>query len=290
MPESPDRSERPLVVTSGVDGLRPDLGRLLVAVGVFDGLHRGHAYLLRALDRTARARHARAAVLTFDAHPDEIVRGAAPPLLLDPDERLVRLAGAGVEVVTVVHFDDALRRTPYDAFVESVRERVELAGFVMTPDAAFGYERRGTPETLGALGQAVDPAFDVVVVPPYLLDGRPVRSSEIRAAVADGRLDDARRLLGRRHAVTGTIAADESVSFPMPVALPPDGRYEVAIEPAWSVDSGPARAGWRGRAARTRRARVAAVAKGRLVLERGERRRVSLRRVRVAFGRKLPGA
>ena len=95
---------------------------------------------------------ARPAVLTFDHHPEEILAGAAPPLLCDPDERLARLERDGVAVTVVEHFDEALRRTPYDAFVARIRARTRLAGFLMTPDAAFGHERRGTPETLAALG------------------------------------------------------------------------------------------------------------------------------------------
>jgi hypothetical protein len=226
-----------LAVVPGIAGLSGDLGRLLVAVGVFDGLHRGHAYLLRRLVAEARRHDARPAVLTFDAHPDAVVRGEAPPLLLDPDERLVRLAAAGVAVVVVVHFDDALRHTPYDEFVASIRERVDLAGFVMTPDAAFGYERRGTPEALARLGAASTSWFDVVIVPPFLLEGRPVRSSDIRAAVADGRLDDARHLLGRRHAVSGVVDASGILAPPMPVALPPAGPYDARLGAAWSLDT-----------------------------------------------------
>ena len=114
--------------------------------------------------------------------------GKAPPLLLDPDERLERLEAAGVAVTVVQHFDEALRETPYDAFVERIRTRVRSTGFLMTPDAAFGFERRGTPATLAELG-ARD-GFDVVVVPTFDLDGREVRSSTIREAVASGDLDD----------------------------------------------------------------------------------------------------
>jgi phosphopantetheine adenylyltransferase len=171
----------PPAALHGLSALRPHHGPLLVVVGVFDGLHRGHGYLLRELRRAARRLGAVPAVLTFDHHPDEIVAGAAPPLLCDPDERLVRLGHAGVAVTIVQHFDEALRRTPYDAFVESIRARTGLAGFLMTPDAAFGHERRGTPAALAALG-ARD-GFAVVVVPPFDLGGRQVRSTEIRTAI-----------------------------------------------------------------------------------------------------------
>lgn len=220
----------------GISALRPGHGPLLVVVGVLDGLHRGHGYLLRELRRAARRLDAVPAVLTFDHHPDEIVAGAAPPLLCDPEERLIRLALAGVGVTIVEHFDDALRRTPFDAFVESIRARTGLAGFLMTPDAAFGHERRGTPAALAGLG--LRDGFTVVVVPPFDLEGRQVRSSDIRAAIAGGDLATARALLGRRVAVTGDVAAEPGgdreagLRFSVPVALPPPGRYAATVEPA----------------------------------------------------------
>jgi riboflavin kinase/FMN adenylyltransferase len=221
-----------MTVVPGVTSLREGHGRLFVVVGVFDGLHRGHMYLLRALGREADRRGARPAVVTFDAHPDEVLVGAAPPLLLDPDERLARLANAGVEVAVVQHFDRALRETPFDAFVEMIASRTELAGFLMTPDAAFGHERRGTPDALTDLGSRM--GFGVAVVPPFEHDGRSVRSSDIRRAIAEGDLSGARAQLGRSHAVTGPIGQDSVGRFEMPVALPPPGRYAVAVAPAWT--------------------------------------------------------
>jgi riboflavin kinase / FMN adenylyltransferase len=217
-------------VIQGVEGLRPEHGRLFVVIGVFDGLHRGHAYLLHHLRDEADRRDARPAVITFDHHPDEIIRGAAPPLLLHPEERLERLAGAGVEVTVVQHFDETVRHTPYDVFVERIRSRVDLRGFLMTPDAAFGFERRGTPETVAELG--LRDSFDVVVVPPFTLNGRPVRSSDVRAAIADGDLATARELLGRDVTITGTAREDGDATrleFEMPMALPPSGVYRCHV-------------------------------------------------------------
>lgn len=214
-------------VVHGVDQLTPEHGPVLVVVGVFDGLHLGHRYLLDQLVNEARAREARPTVITFDHHPDEVLTGKAPPLLLDPDERLERLASAGVAVTVVQHFDESLRRTPYDEFVERIRARVVLRGFLMTPDAAFGFERRGTPVALAALG-ARD-GFDVVVVPPFTLGGRAVRSSEIRAEIASGNLDGAAALLGRLVALTGIVEDGGPdglrLGFELPLALPPAGDY-----------------------------------------------------------------
>lgn len=226
----------PVDAVHGIEALGRAHGRLFVVVGVFDGLHRGHLYLLRHLRREARRRGARPAVVTFDAHPDEIVLGTAPPLLCDLDERLVRLAAAGVEVTIVQHFDVTLRMTPYDRFIEMLRTRTDVAGFLMTPDAAFGHERRGTPTAVAELGRRE--GFDVAVVPPLELDGRPVRSAEIRAAVARGDLADVRHLLGRSLAVVGTrtVGAPDRVTFPMPMALPPEGRYAARVEAAWTPE------------------------------------------------------
>jgi len=295
----PDRPT-PVDAVHGLEALTPAHGRLFVVVGVFDGLHRGHLYLLRHLRREARRRAARAAVVTFDAHPDEVVLGAAPPLLCDLDERLVLLAEAGVEVTVVQHFDVALRMTPYDRFIEMLRARTAIAGFLMTPDAAFGHERRGTPAAVAELGRR--DGYEVVVVPPLDLDGRPVRSAEIRAAVAAGDLARARRLLGRSLAVVGLrdeqgAAPDPSgarpgpppaadvhrtrLTFPMPMALPPAGRYRARVEPAWVPDGGLPAARERSIVAAT--ALVAAdgvVIESRAALPPGDR-------LRVAFGRRL---
>jgi riboflavin kinase/FMN adenylyltransferase len=227
-----------MTVVNGIGSLDASLGRLFVVVGVFDGLHRGHAYLLEALCREAAARDARPTVVTFDHHPDAVLTGSAPPLLCDPAERLQRLESAGIAVTVVQHFDRALRETPFDRFVRSIADRVDLAGFLMTPDSAFGYERGGTPDTVAALGREL--GYDVALVPPFRLDGHTVSSSEVRRAIAAGDLATAERLLGRPYAVVGRgsrASRDPVVAFDMPVALPPAGWYGVSID---DVDEGAA--------------------------------------------------
>jgi riboflavin kinase / FMN adenylyltransferase len=218
-------------VVHGVEQLAPEHGPGFIVVGVFDGLHLGHAYLLRHLVVEAQARRAKPTVITFDHHPDEILTGTAPPLLIDPAERLDRLASAGVAVTVVQHFDQALRETPYDRFVDRIRDRIEVRGFLMTPDAAFGFERRGTPDALRDLGSSR--GFEVLVIPPFALDGRPVRSSEIRSAIAAGDLAGAVALLGRPVTLTGIVedAGPDGVGlgFELPVALPPAGEYPCRV-------------------------------------------------------------
>jgi riboflavin kinase/FMN adenylyltransferase len=214
-------------VVAGVDALRPEHGPIFAVIGVFDGLHRGHAYLLDHLVREARARGARPTVITFDHHPDEVLTGSAPPLLIHPDERLERLEDAGVEVTVVQHFDEAVRRTTYDAFIDTIRKGTALAGLLMTPDAAFGYERRGTAEAVTAFGK--DRGFDVVVVPPFTIDGEPVSSSAIRAAIQRGDLAGAERLLGHPVGLRGRLM-DGRLTFDLPMALPPEGSYACQVD------------------------------------------------------------
>ena len=214
-------------VVTGVDALRPGHGPIFAVIGVFDGLHRGHIYLLDHLVHEALAREAHPCVITFDHHPDEVLTGTAPPLLLDPDERLARLGEAGVDVTVIQHFDDAVRHTTYDDFIATIRAGTDLAGLLMTPEAAFGYQRAGTPDAVRALGERE--GFDLVVVEPFEIEGAAVRSSDIRSAIERGDLAVAERLLGRPVALQGA-ASDGRMTFAWPMAMPPSGDYPIRID------------------------------------------------------------
>lgn len=212
---------------AGIEALLPEDGPLVLAIGVFDGIHVGHRSLVEQLVAEARRRDARPAVLTFESHPDEFLAGAAPPLLVDPTERIRLLAALGVELVVVQHFDAALRRTPYDAFVRGILARTPVRAFVMTPDAAFGRDRGGSPETVARLGAEL--GFEVVVAEPLLVDGAKVSSSAIRALIAAGGIAAAERLLGRPYEATGDRRGD-LVAFPFRVALPPAGERRILLD------------------------------------------------------------
>jgi FAD synthase len=177
--------ETAVSVVAGVDRLERRHGPMFAVIGVFDGIHRGHQYLLHHLIGEARKRGARPGVITFDSHPDEVIVGAAPPLLLDADER--------------------------------------IAGLLMTPDAAFGHDRRGTPDSVRELGE--HDGFDLVVVPPFEIDGRAVRSSDVRSAIASGDLGRAEELLGRPYSIVASAGEDGLLEIAMPIALPPPGSY-----------------------------------------------------------------
>jgi riboflavin kinase/FMN adenylyltransferase len=221
----------------GLSALPPGL-RFVVTVGVFDGLHRGHLAVLEALVRLGRRVGAAPVVITFDPHPEAVLRGTAPPLLCDPAEGDARFAAIGIAHVVVQHFDATFASLGAAEFVERMRSGRDLAGLVMTPESAFGRGREGTVALVSGLGASL--GFAVEVVAPVLAGGAPISSSRIRALLVEGRLARAAVLLGRRPSVTGIVVAGDgrgrelgfptaNLAFEHPVALPPDGIYAACV-------------------------------------------------------------
>src|SRR6187431_2033163 len=110
---------------TSIDALPAGL-RFVLAIGVFDGAHRGHKRVISALLAAARRHRAEPVALTFDPHPSEVVRGEAPPLLCNPDERVSLLAGLGVSTIVLQHFDGAFAGQTPAAFLNRLRRDREL--------------------------------------------------------------------------------------------------------------------------------------------------------------------
>lgn len=172
----------------------------MVSIGVFDGVHLGHAAILRANLERAAELGARATVVTFDQHPKRLLLGRGPRTLTTLAHRLELFARLGIGHTLVLSFDEELRRTPAERFVaDTLVERLGARSFVLGFDSKFGQDRRGTPELLASLG------LDVRVVPQIVVDGRPVSSTAIREAVELGDLVAAARMLGRPVSVFGCV-------------------------------------------------------------------------------------
>jgi len=224
-------------IVQGIDALAGH-GRVCVTVGVFDGLHRGHLKVLEILTEVSRQLDATPTVITFDPHPDAVVKGRAPDLVIDPVERLERLAAAGVGVTVVQRFDEAFRRTSARRFLERLGAGGDLAGIVMTAESAFGKDRAGTLATVTEMSGRV--GFEVIEAPRYELGGAPVSSSRIRSLIETGRLAAARDLLGHRYALVGDVVHGDArgrelgfptanIAFGDPVCLPTDGVYVARV-------------------------------------------------------------
>jgi riboflavin kinase / FMN adenylyltransferase len=176
-----------------------------VAIGNFDGVHRGHKAVIGAALSRARALAKPAAALTFEPHPRAFFDPNEPLFrLTDEAAKLRLLAAAGLDGAIVLTFDAALAKLSAEDFVARVLvERLAISGAAIGFNFHFGANRAGSPEFLRAQGERYGFAVDIV---PPLLDGeRPVSSGPIRAALAAGRLDEAAEFLGYPWFVSGAV-------------------------------------------------------------------------------------
>ncbi len=203
-----------------------------VALGNFDGVHLGHAHVLRAA-HGARP-DSPLAVLTFEPHPREMFRPDDPPFRLTlPPARNEALAALGVKIVYELPFDTAFSEMTAEAFVTEVLWRgIGAHHLVCGPDFAFGHRRGGDTVFLAARAEAL--GVGLTVVPPLSDESGPISSSRIRRALQDGYPERATQKLGRHWAIRGTVAHGDARgrTIGFPTANIPLGRH---LEPARGV-------------------------------------------------------
>jgi len=210
-----------------------------VAIGNFDGVHRGHAALIAELHRQARERGGPAVALTFDPHPLDLLRpGQAPPLLTTAVERGRLLLELGADRVLVLRITAemlALRATEF--FSQVIQQRLNTRALVEGVNFGFGRGREGNIDTLA---QLCGPAgIRLTVVPPVVLDGVEVSSSRVRSALTAGAVREAAALLGRPYRLQGTVGVGQrrgqKLGFPtanlehLLTLAPGDGVYAVRV-------------------------------------------------------------
>jgi riboflavin kinase/FMN adenylyltransferase len=186
----------------------PDTGGtppLAIAVGVFDGVHRGHQALLAAARREAPRVGAVPAALTFHPHPMALLTpDRAPRLLCTLEERVALLREHGAEVVVVARFDEEFAAQAPEAFIEGVLvRRLSARALVIGDDFRYGKGREGDAAALTAAGARY--GFDVLRIPHVLVEGVPARSSIIRQHVGEGQVEAAAALLGRPFRISGEV-------------------------------------------------------------------------------------
>jgi riboflavin kinase/FMN adenylyltransferase len=213
----------------------------VVTIGAYDGVHLGHAKVLRLVRELADARSLDAALVTFDRHPAQVVRPeSAPRLLTTVDQKLELLSAFGLlDVVCVLRFDAERSRETAEEFVvevlvETLRARVVVVG----ADFHFGHRRGGNVALLERMG--TDLGFEVIglglVAPETDPEHQPYSSTRVRAALAEGDVAAAAALLGRPHEVRGVVMHGDrrgrelgfptaNVAVPDEICLPADGIY-----------------------------------------------------------------
>jgi riboflavin kinase/FMN adenylyltransferase len=192
-------------VVYGHKHVLPEFRGAAVAIGNFDGVHRGHRALIAEAKAQARAKGILAAVMVFEPHPREFFQPNEHPFRLTPLKRkLVLFEQLGLDLVFVEAFDAELAALPAEAFIE----RVLVAGLgvghvVIGYDFYFGNKRRGNPELMVRAGEEL--GFGVTVMPPIAEDGETFSSSAVRLHLAQGDVKGAAHILGEPWRVSGKV-------------------------------------------------------------------------------------
>ncbi|MGZ3443682.1 MAG: hypothetical protein ACXVDD_29370, partial [Polyangia bacterium] len=177
----------------------------VVAIGNFDGVHRGHAHIFQEARRLAAGLGGESVVLTFDPHPAKVLAPSyAPPLITPLGRKLELVAQEGIDAAVVEPFDRAFAGRPADDFVRDVLvEGLGAKHVVVGYDFTFGAKRSGNVQRLRELGATL--GFALTVVPPVSVEGIVCSSTKVREFVLEGRVDGAALVLGRAPEVQGEV-------------------------------------------------------------------------------------
>ena len=221
---------------NGVRDVPAEWGECVATIGVFDGVHRGHQRIVARAVEIARGRGLPVVVITFDPHPDEVVRpGSHPPFLTTSRRRAELLAGLGADALCVLPFDLEFSKLSPDEFVRAVlSERLHAAAVVVGENFRFGHKAAGNVPLLAQLGEKYD--FTAEGVPLLVADGVTISSSYIRERLAAGDVVAAGVALGRPHRVEGVVVRGHqrgralgfptaNLESPAHTAIPADGVY-----------------------------------------------------------------
>jgi len=208
---------------------------MLLAIGVFDGVHLGHKYLLSQLMEHARQQNLLSGVVTFRQHPQEVLSPQTRlPFLTDLAGRINLLRNEGVDAIVTLSFTSELAQLSARQFVSLLKRYLKMRGLVIGPDFTLGRNREGNTNSLRTLGQ--DMNFTVAVIPPVTINGEVVSSTAIRNALANGDMKRVLSLAGRPFSLGGRVTSGTGrglkLGFPTAnldiaaeQALPADGVY-----------------------------------------------------------------
>ena len=211
----------------------------VLALGNFDGLHRGHIKIIERVRRAATERGATSVVMTFDPHPPRVVRpDKAPPLLMTMAQRLEGIERAGLDGVAVVGFTPELSRWDPETFVRTVLvEWLHASEVWVGANFLFGHDRAGNFSMLRSLGARY--GFRTEKIDAVRYKDFVVSSTRIRRLIGEGRVDEAGALLGHPYSIDGTVEAGDrrgrQIGFPTAnlstqnELIPPNGVYAAIV-------------------------------------------------------------
>ena len=208
---------------------------LFLAIGVFDGVHLGHKAVISTSAEHARAVNGTPVVVTFDPHPEKILRpDKAPHLLTATPHKIALIRALGVRHLLIISFDKHFAATEPEDFVQQLVQHSKLLREICVGhEWSFGRNRRGNLQLLEKLGAEFD--FNVVGIPPVTVNGEIVSSTKVRRAIEAGDLKKAASMLGREYTILGTVVHGDDlgkkIGFPTAnlsahsEQFPPNGVY-----------------------------------------------------------------
>ena len=209
---------------------------LVLTIGNFDGMHRGHCTVLKKVIATAGT-EGQSAVLTFRNHPSEVLRPDQPiALLCSLPHRIRMLEGFGIDDLILLTFTRKLAQHNAAFFIENIRQTIPFTHLILGHDATLGRDRQGDRSIMQELADQW--GFSVQYIEEYRYEGKPVSSSRIRAALQQGDLTQVEELLDRPYSIYGRaskVAIAEKPEFPLfsldltGLCLPPFGVYIVEV-------------------------------------------------------------
>jgi len=201
--------------------------KYVLALGFFDGIHLGHTALLRRTAERAGELGAQSAVITFDVHPDTLVRGCAVPLINHDADRVALIRRmSGIENVYFLPFTRETMETPWRDFLTALDAERGAAGYVVGHDFRFGHRGEGDGEKLRCYGR--EKGLCVDVIDAVSVDGHIASSTYIRELLARGDIAAANRVLGHPHFLSGT-GTEGFLPWPPRLQPLPDGCYAVRV-------------------------------------------------------------
>jgi riboflavin kinase / FMN adenylyltransferase len=209
----------------GLQDVPANWGRSVVTIGVFDGVHRGHRLIVARAAEIAATLGLPLVVVTFDPHPDEVVRpGSHPPLLCTPRYRVQLLGQVGADAVCMLPFTREFSQLPAEEFVRTVLvDGLHAAAVVIGENFRFGHKAAGSVTLLAELGEKYE--FTAEGVTLLTDEGVTISSSQIRDLLAVGEVEAAARELCRPHRVEGIVVRGQqrgrALGFPTANAEPP---------------------------------------------------------------------
>lgn len=210
-------------------------GETFLTIGVFDGVHAGHRYLLKGLQQRAAEKNLLSGVITFNPHPQSVLHPDDQlPWLSNLEDRVTTFQQLGVNIVAVLTFTTKLAQLSARDFTSLLKKYLKMRGIMVGPDFVLGRGGEGNINLLRTLGDEMK--FTVEVIPPYTIDGEVVSSTLIRQALAQGDMRRVQRLLGRHFYMRGKVISSDKrgrvLGFPTAnldtepqQALPANGIY-----------------------------------------------------------------